>query len=161
MDKLGFATLHQYDDRADYEVTLMSSPTNIVNGLPLPTALVEAIHAGRWIVPAHEKLRAAFPLEPIVHPLFYNLEGMLRENAGWQDETLESYLGRKCSSAYPGDIDPTKSVLIADLGPDRLIALDYRESQESPGVVYLTGDIESQWIEAAPDIETLLSILDL
>jgi hypothetical protein len=140
---------------------MMSSPNTIINGLPLPTALIQAIHAGRWIVPAHEKLRAAFPLEPIVHPLFYNLDCMLRENAGWQDETLKPYLGKKSSSAYPGDIDPTKSVLIADLGPERLIALDYRESQENPSVVYLTGHIEPQWIEAAPNIETLLSALDL
>jgi len=96
---------------------------------------------------------------------------MPRENAHWPDETSEVFWGTKSSLVYPGDIDPKKSVLIAGLGPDQPIALDYRESLENPSVVYLIygEDIEADdpaidavfWIEAAPNIETLLSALNL
>ena len=95
------------------------------------------------------------------HPAFFSLEGMRRENEGWCDETLDSYLGGKDGVVQPGDIDPARSVVIADLGPDRLVALDYRKSQERPSVVYLTGNEEPRWVEAAPDVETLLRVLGL
>lgn len=137
-----------------------------INGLPLPPALVEAIHSGRWVAPSLEKLEAAFPIavdssEPILHPAFFDLDGIQRENDGWSDETLPSYLGKKDRQVEPGDIDPAQSVVIADLGPDRLIALDYRASDEKPCVVYLTGNKEPRWVEAAPDIESLLHVLGL
>lgn len=138
----------------------------LINGLPLPLALVEAIHSGRWTAPPIDKLEATFPLatvagEPIQHPAFFDLDGLQRENEGWNDETLASYLGKKSDEVQPGDIDPAQSVVIADLGPDRLIALDYRTSDEKPRVVYLTGNEQPRWVEAAPDIETLLDDLGL
>jgi hypothetical protein len=136
------------------------------NGLPLPPALVEAIHTGRWAVPSLDKLQAVFAHaaskdEPIAHPAFFDLDGIQRENEGWSDESLPSYLGSKDDKVQPGDIDPSRSVVIADLGPDRLIALDYRTSDENPRVVYLTGNEKPRWIEAAPDIDTLFHILGL
>ena len=145
---------------------MKSNLTELVNGLPLPTALVDAIHSGRWVVPSIDKLESVFPLanaggEPIRHPAFFNLDGMQRENDGWTDETLAFYLGNSGDQVQPGDIDPTQSVVIADLGPDRLIALDYRTSEENPRVVYLIGNEQPRWVEAAPDIETLMRMLGL
>jgi hypothetical protein len=135
--------------------------SNKINGLVLPAALVEAIHSGRWVVPSDDRLRTVFPLEPTSHAAFFGLDSMERENKGWLDENEEFYLGQKDDSVHPGDIDPAQSVVIADLGPDRLIALDYRPSQEKPTVVYLTGNEQSRWIEVAPDIETILGLLGL
>lgn len=145
---------------------MKSNLTELVNGLPLPTALIDAIHSGRWVAPSVDKLESVFPLaigggEPIRHPAFFNLDGMQRENDGWSDETLGSYLGNSDDKVQPGDIDPTQSVVIADLGPDRLIALDYRTSEEKPRVAYLAGNEQPRWVEAAPDIESLLRILGL
>lgn len=58
------------------------------------------------------------------------------------------------ASRWRGDIDPKKSLLIGDLGPDRLIALDYR-GNESPRVLYLVGETESLWILAAQNLQVL------
>jgi hypothetical protein len=118
------------------------------------------------VTPSLEKLAAAFPVaahprEPIWHPAFFSLQALERENEGWPDETLVSYLGKKDVAVQPGNIDPAQSVVIGDLGPDRLIALDYRTSKERPSVVYLVGNEEPRWVQAAPDIETLLRMLDL
>ncbi|HQU44652.1 MAG TPA: hypothetical protein PK867_17675 [Pirellulales bacterium] len=138
----------------------------LVNGLPLPSALVEAIQTGRWVAPLLHKLEAVFPLaadegEPICHPAFFDLDGMQRENDGWSEETLPSYLGEKDDKVQPGDIDPSQSIVIADLGPDRLVALDYRVSDENPRVVYLTGNQQPRWVEAAPNVESLMRLLGL
>jgi hypothetical protein len=145
---------------------MKSNISELVNGLPIPPALVEAIHSGRWVAPPVDKLQAVFPLaatssETIRHPAFFDLDGMQRENEGWSQETLPSYLGKSDSNVRPGDIDPSQSVIIADLGPDRLIALDYRTSEERPCVIYLMGNEQPRWVEAAPDIESLLSVLGL
>jgi hypothetical protein len=132
-----------------------------VNGLALPSALVDVIRTGRWIAPTSERIRKVFPLAQTAQPLFYKLESIQRENALWRDEIRSApYRGRK-GGVQPGDIDPTKAVLIADLGPDELVCLDYRASEDKPSVVYLAGDEESRWIEVAPDIETLLTLLDI
>jgi hypothetical protein len=136
-------------------------PNAAINGLPLPPALVGALRGGRWIAPAREKLRAAFPLEKVVQAVFYDVQGMQRENEGWCNETQYAYLGERDSFTRRGDIDPSRSVLIGDLGPDRLIALDYRVSRERPSVVCLTGGERPRWVEAARDIENLLEVLGL
>ena len=64
-------------------------------------------------------------------------------------------------SFAPGDIDPSLAVLIADLGPDRLIALDYRESSIHPTVVALTSDEHSFWRQVAIDIESFMHAIRL
>ena len=54
-------------------------------------------------------------------------------------------------------IDPTKAVLIGDLGTDMPIALDDRASVDAPRVLYLG---RGGWLEVAKNIETLLDRLD-
>ena len=137
----------------------MNSPYNTINELRLPDALIQAIASGRWQSPEVGKLYETFPLERVVQPEFYSIEYMRIENSGWIKQTLVYFLGKQDLSNPPGDLDPTQSLLIADLGPDQPIALDYRKSHEKPSVVYLTGSKPTCWIEVAPDIETLLSLL--
>ncbi|MDR7325256.1 MULTISPECIES: SMI1/KNR4 family protein [Catenuloplanes] len=96
-------------------------------------------------------------------PAFYGTSGMTGETAYWHAEsdpdTIAQYVGRADPKDPPGDIDPSKSILIGDLGPDQPIALDYRTGQERPPVVYLT--TYGGWIQVAPDIESLLERLGL
>jgi hypothetical protein len=133
-----------------------------INGLPLPDILVAAIGASLWVVPEDPaRLRAAFPLEEADHPLFYGLDCMLRENATWPSVTESYYVGTWDADRPPGDIDPRKSVLIGDLGPDRPIALDYRTSRDNPSVAYLTGSLDCRWVQAASNIQQLMDLLGM
>lgn len=138
-------------------------PPQVIGELPLPSALVEAIMAGRWRAPEDPgKLRAVFPEDP-VRPVFLQINGMIRENAGWHGEedpsVREQYLGSPSVERPPGDIDPTLSLLIGFLGPDQHFALDYRKSGSRPSVVYLT--TYDGWVEISSDIESLLDSLGL
>src|SRR5262245_44184800 len=115
-----------------------------VNNLPLPAALVSAIESGLWQTPKDREVwRSLFPEEEIVRPDLYPL-GEMQENTSWTGVTGPAYLGQVGEGIVPGDIDQSRAVLIGDLGPDRLIALDYRECETRPSVVALTSD-DSYW----------------
>jgi hypothetical protein len=132
-----------------------------IDDLPLPTALVRAIESGIWQTPKdHEVWRSLFPETDIVQPLLYPLEAM-RGQTSWLAQAGPAYLGRAGEGFVPGDIDPSRAVLIADLGPDRLIALDYRESETHPLVVALTSEEHSCWQRVADDIESFMRAIRL
>ena len=57
-------------------------------------------------------------------------------------------------------LDLARSVIIAGLGPDMPVVLDYRLSLESPRVLYLGGD-RPRWVEVASDVGDLLTRLGL
>ena len=109
-----------------------------INGLPLPVALIEALQNGCWRKPAKaDAWQALFPGHNASHALLYDLKLIEKENATWRlDSSNRYYLGKRNESRPPGDIDPARSVLIADLEPEKTIALDYRESLVRPSVVY-------------------------
>jgi hypothetical protein len=65
------------------------------------------------------------------------------------------YWGKASEGIVPGDIDPAKAVLIGDLGPDRLIALDYRESLTDPRVIGLTSE-DCYWRVVAKSMEEFM-----
>lgn len=130
----------------------------LVNGLPLPDPLVQALHAGRWVAPRPETQRLVFG-ESDESALFYSLELMQRENAEWPGRKAPVYFGHPSRSQPPGDIDPARSVLIGDLGPDCMVALDYRRSIDTPSVVYLKQE-EPVWVRVADSIEQLFDLLD-
>lgn len=100
------------------------------------------------------RLAEVFSESNIPHPSFYDDEAMNRENKSWSEEPDPSYLGVAYAENPLGEIDPKQSVLIADLGPDRLIALDYRVCPQ-PRVLFLA----DHWIEVASSIEVLLEKL--
>jgi hypothetical protein len=58
-------------------------------------------------------------------------------------------------------IDPARSVLIADLSPDMPIALDFRNSENSPSVLYRTCRRTVVWIRIADSFSELLERLKI
>lgn len=131
------------------------------NGLPLPAALVSAIETGIWQTPKdRDAWHSLFPDKEVVDPMLYPLEVMGGETP-WLAQAGQAYFGHVGEGFMPGDIDPSRAVLIADLGPDRLIALDYRESERRPSVVALTSAEHSCWRRVADDIESFMRALRL
>ena len=134
-----------------------------VSGLPLPAALVAALENGVWQTPRTPTVwQSLFPHTKARHAKLYSLKMIQSENASWPNESRPFYVGRADEHRPPGDIDPAKSLLIADLGPDKMIALDYRESSSRPSVLYITDDPDgsTRWIEFT-DIETFIRALGL
>jgi hypothetical protein len=126
-----------------------------VNGLVLPVELVRALFDGRWIkLGSSSSLAGVFGSEP-VKPRFHSLKDMVAINGYWENETDPLYLGQPDPSQYSGDIDPKKSLIVAELGPDQLIALDYRAAA-GPQVVFASDDVRSPWRLAFESIESLL-----
>jgi hypothetical protein len=138
------------------------SNTLYINNLPLPAALIAAIESGIWQTPKNRDVwRSLFPDEEIVQPMLYRLEAIPPGQKPWLSEAGSVYLGNTDEGHVPGDIDPSRAVLIADLGPDRLIALDYRESETRPSVVALTSAEHSCWRRVADDIESFMRAIRL
>jgi hypothetical protein len=130
-----------------------------INGLRVPGALTQAIAEQRWRRPAIEALRRVFRESPVGVKL-YDLEAMRAANLRWPEETDPAYLGHSDDKQPPGDIDPSRSLLLGLLGPDMPFALDYRLSSDRPRVLYLHSGGD-RWITVAGDIEQLLARLQL
>ncbi|WP_433288499.1 hypothetical protein [Micromonospora sp. CA-244673] len=136
----------------------------LVDGLPVPQALVELSQQGRWIPPSDpERFKSVFgdrAMQPVFLPL-----AQIRPNASWIDqidydeEVRQLYIGKPNQKAPPGDIDPHMSLLLGDLGPDQPFSLDFRRSLESPSVIYLGS--RPGWVEVAPSFDALVDALDL
>jgi hypothetical protein len=117
----------------------------VINGLPLPRELLRAIEDGRWPgQPDPAVLREVFGDQPEA-PRFYTLDVMASVNRVWRERTDEVFIGLPSDETPPGDIDPRRSPLIAELGTEQLVALDYRSSEDSPRVLYLTEATPSPW----------------
>lgn len=129
-----------------------------INELPLPVALVRAMHEGRWRVPSMPVLRRVFRERPIA-PVFFDLPRMIVENERWLRETDPAYFGHADTQAPPGDLNPAESVLIGAMGPELPVALDYRRGLEQPSVVYLHSGGD-RWITIARGLRELLSRFD-
>ncbi|MEO1083304.1 MAG: hypothetical protein AAFY88_03600 [Acidobacteriota bacterium] len=125
-----------------------------IHSLELPSKLVDLLDSGSWSPPDSEIIEEVFGEKP-VQTVFYDIETMRRENDAWQEEILTVYFGSPDLSHPPGDIDPSMSVLIGDLGPDLPIALDYRESILSPRVLFLGTRVIDRWIEISKSFEEL------
>jgi hypothetical protein len=135
----------------------------IIDGLPVPSGLLQVVQQGRWIAPHRSSLtyRDVFGDDPVV-PQFLPVNRM-SANRRWFDNILEDYrkfyLGQPDRRHPPGDMDPDRSLLIGDLGPDQPFSLDYRPSLTTPSVIYLC--TTADWIEVAPNIETLIQRLGI
>jgi hypothetical protein len=138
---------------------MIMNPDHVeVNGLEVPFELINAIQTGRWsTLSSSSSLASVFGSEP-VRPKFFSLEEIRAVNDYWKDEASPLYLGQATASPFPGDIDPRQSLIVAELGPDQLIALDYRRS-DVPAVLFATDDARSPWCLVADSIEELLSKL--
>lgn len=152
--------MNENPKRSPGELLALFFPDGLVFGLPLPIVLVEAINSDKWKTPSRQSLEKIFPASEIANPSFYGPVSLYDENMGWRyvPHGIE-FVGSKRAGVLPGDIDQSKSILIGDLGIDRPIALDYRNSIDDPSVNYLRGDVEAQWVEVAPNIESFLKAL--
>lgn len=132
-----------------------------INGLVLPEVLVEAVNTGIWQTPKNNSSwRSIFPKQDIVQPMLYSLKGMEGETS-WLAKAGLPYFGCVREGFTPGNIDPTQAILIADLGPDRLVALDYRNAETQPSVIGLTSHKHSCWVLVADNIESFMQRLGL
>ena len=134
-----------------------------VNNLPLPATLIRAIGGGIWQTPESlEAWRSLFPEDEIVRPQLYPLgDPRMEGRDSWIGLDGPAYLGNAGEGIEPGDIDQGRAVLIADLGPDRLIALDYRGDMARPSVIALTSAKHSCWRRVADDIESFMRAIGL
>ena len=143
-----------------------------INGLPLPAGLLTLMNEGRWKFPDDAwKMDCIFPVRGS-DAMLYTLEFMLLTNVHWYDEQLFMWLGVPTTVELLGNITPKLSILIGDLGngSDQPIALDYRDSMDTPRVLALEWSLEARgvnpdwgnwWIEVAPDIEAFAQLLGL
>lgn len=118
-----------------------------IGELRVPDALVRAIADGRWRPPADELLAEVFQDEPD-GARFYDVPTMRRQNEFFHQMDPGKTFG----------IQPAQALLIGDLGADMPIALDFSTDPHTPRVRYLR--IE-EWLDIAPDIDTLLNMLHL
>ena len=140
------------------------------DGLPLPQGLLNAIASGRWPRSGEEsgkqELMRLFPKDRIQRlapdedrvylypPPFHTVARVLR------DDTFYRRFGAI------EQIDPALTVEIGDfgLGSDAPIALDYRNTQESPQVIRLRwpgGGLPNQWEVMSPDFDSFARTLGL
>ena len=146
------------NDRPSSRMMIMNPDQIEVNGLKVPLGLISAIQRRRWSsLGSSSSLATVFGSGP-VRPKFFSLEEIRAINNDWKDETDPAYLGYADASLFPGNIDPRESLIIAELGPDQLIALDYRRS-DVPDVLFATDDVWSPWRLVAGSVEELLSKL--
>ncbi|MBL9103662.1 MAG: hypothetical protein JNL82_22135 [Myxococcales bacterium] len=131
----------------------------LICGLQLPPALARALVERRWRRPLESHLRRVFRERPI-RAEFYDLPALRHANRRWHVERDPAFVGHPDAKAPPGDIDPTRSLLLGVLGPDLPFALDYRVTSGEPRVVYLHSGGD-RWITVARDIEQLLVSLHL
>ena len=143
----------------------MSTNTILINGQVLPAVLVRALDEGWWAFPlCNDALASMFPPHTDTSAaMLYSLEIMQRENHNLVKSLSRppDFLGTP-GAGEPGTLDPARAVIIGDLGPDCPIALDYRNSPESPGVVYFAvRDWHGVWQRIADCIEDFVSLLGI
>lgn len=142
-----------------------------INGLPLPVKLQELLESGEWVELGKctrensnlQKLNAfkkVFSQYKNPSPKFYDWESIKLANQLWdKPEVYVDYLGVKSDSYPPGDVDPSKTIIIGQSQYESPIALDCRT--EIPRVVYMSTLKGSPWVEAADSFNTLIHKLKM
>lgn len=131
-----------------------------VAGLPLPCELVSVIQAGKWIPPTDLQVYLDIFGELPDHAMCYSLGEMIRQNGPWQSSSAQEVFGDPVEGRSVG-IDPARSVLIGDLGPDMPIALDFRSSEDNPSVLYQTYRGAVVWLRIADNVCEFLERLKI
>ena len=157
----------------DSEDRRTSFDATSVNALPLPPALLDLLHAGRWITPDDAIMRSAIPFLRAPVDLLQTVEQMARESQGCladDQATADLFHEYRGSTGIDKSLpwrDVDLSVLIAvnrtpvdDLG----IALDYRSNTSNPSVIvsdWWTGDDRCHWREVSKAFEEFASPMRL
>lgn len=141
-----------------------------INGLPLPSLLIEMLHSGRWLHPGDEALKRLIPFlnEPII--FLKSVESMRRESpkhfAGdlAMARTFRFVDNPNEASDLPW-LDVHRAVFIAVNrvpGDDVAIALDYRTDATIPRIVasdWGDGKTGCRWREVAPSFAAFVARL--
>jgi hypothetical protein len=126
--------------------------------LAVPDVLLRLVASPRWTEylgePRHDPrlIESVFGEAPDPSWKFYTrneIEGMTKD---WHNERDPLWFGRP-----PDDIVATRSVLIGELGYDRMFALDYRSDE--PSVRFMTAD--GRWVHVADSVADLLARLGI
>ena len=131
-----------------------------VAGLSLPRDLVAVLQSGKWSPPADPQVYIDTFGELPDHVMFYGLEEMIRQNSSWQSSSVQEVSGNPVKGHSVG-IEPARSVVIGDLGPDMPIALDFRNSNDKPSVLYQRYRGGVVWLKVADTVGELLERLKI
>ena len=144
-----------------------------VNQLDLPEIVHELVESKCWKMPNNPAVLGevfeafAAPCHSS-GPTLYLPKQMQSETTHWLGlAKVGSVLrGTPDPDNLPGDIDPSQTVLIGDVGIgwDAPFALDYRTSKKHPRVIHFVwnaGPKRDRWVEIAPTIESFVELLRL
>jgi hypothetical protein len=134
-----------------------------VDGNAVPSQITTLIRQGRWRPPAEMSVwYALIPRECVFQPTFYEI-ARLNGRSIWESDAGDDCVGVCEDGINPGAIDPSQAIIIGDLGPERLLALDLRTSPTNPSVCALVPreDAESCWIQIAPNLDEFLQALGI
>ncbi|HSC76233.1 MAG TPA: SMI1/KNR4 family protein [Pseudomonadales bacterium] len=124
--------------------------SELINGMRLPARLVVAMADGTWTA-AGGRWKELFPPDEVVRPKLYSLNLMHQVNEKWRNESHPVFVGVADDHVTPGKLIPSRSLLIGELQGDSMIALDYRQEDEDPSVVFL--NLEGRWVEVAASFD--------
>lgn len=144
-----------------------------VNGLDLPKIVHDLIVSKRWNMPSDPAILGevfqdfATPCHSS-GPTLYLPKQMQSETTHWLGlaKAGSVVVGTPDPDNLPGDIDPSRTVLIGDVGIgwDAPFALDYRASENHPRVIHFARPADhkhNRWVEIAPTIESFVGVLKL
>ncbi|WP_146526051.1 hypothetical protein [Novipirellula artificiosorum] len=144
----------------------MASVTH-VNSLDLPALLVALIGSNRWCPPDDRSVFDTF-VDEHSGVTFYSTSQMEKETSWWLSLAVDGscFRGNADSAHSPGDMEPSKTVLIGDVGIgfDAPFALDYRTSTVNPRIIHYRwheDNKHSRWVEIAPNLSFFLNALNL
>lgn len=134
-----------------------------IDGHNLPDQLSTLVRKGKWRAPTERKLWASLvSLDQVIQPSLYPLD-KANGTSLWESEAGIDFIGVDDNAIIPGKLDPSQSIIIGDLGPERLLALDLRISKSNPPVCAFLPreDDESCWVEIASSLDVFIVALAL
>ena len=120
-----------------------------IEGQKLPDMLVKLVRAGKWKTPLMEELWLnLIDEEYITEPCLYPLEECDGKYL-WSESGAD--VGVMDDVIFPGILDPSRAIIVGDLGPEQELALDMRTSATNPSVcAYISRDDDySCWMRIA------------
>src|SRR5262249_14960690 len=137
-----------------YRGTLPVNDPVLVNGLPLPPSLIEAVRTGRWRTPPDSRPSPRL----VCYGSFERMEAETRRVQGF-------IFPRPATSNYSNpagvsrEFDPSNIACIGDTDIDEPICMNYWGTLDPPRVVYLElpNPALNYWRVIAPDFESLLA----
>ena len=160
----------------------MNQDKYIINGLKLPSLLIELIENDGWKAPSNKLgIKEVLELPVQLKGRFDKFEdysdfetydlGLIKSeslavkkwpNADWLEDSGVMFMGANDEVVKPGIIDVEKAILIADLGhgSDSPFTLDYREDINNPSVMIIRwgedATKDNRWMKVADDFDSFI-----